>query len=66
MFCDPATVVQCTGATSGSFTIEGNNVSYTVTVNEDGLEVIVLTIVDPDGSITTIEIPIGIGQISGG
>ena len=38
----------------------------TVTVNEDGLEVIVLTIVDPDGTITTIEIPIGIGQISGG
>ena len=66
MFCDPATVVQCTGATSGAFTIEGNNVSYTVTTNADGLEVIVLTIVDPDGTITTIEIPIGIGQISGG
>ena len=66
MFCDPATVVECTGATSGSFSIEGNTVSYVVTTNADGLEVIVLTIVDPDGSITEIEIPIGIGQISGG
>ena len=66
MFCDPATVVECTGATSGSFSIEGNTVSYVVTTNADGLEVIVLTIVDPDGTITEIEIPIGIGQISGG
>ena len=66
MFCDPATVVECTGATSGSFTIEGNTVSYVVTTNADGLEVIVMTIVDPDGTITEIEIPIGIGQISGG
>ena len=66
MFCDPATVVECTGATSGSFSIEGNTVSYVVTTNADGLEVIVMTIVDPDGTITTIEIPIGIGQISGG
>ena len=66
MFCDPATVVECTGATTGSFSIEGNTVSYQVTTNADGLEVIVLTIVDPDGTITTIEIPIGIGQISGG
>ena len=66
MFCDPATVVECTGATEGSFSIEGNTVSYQVTTNADGLEVIVMTIVDPDGTITTIEIPIGIGQISGG
>ena len=66
MFCDPATVVECTGATEGSFTIEGNTVTYVVTTNADGLEVIVMTIVDPDGTITTIEIPIGIGQISGG
>ena len=66
MFCDPATVVECTGATSGSFSIEGNTVSYQVTTNADGLEVIIMTIVDPDGTITTIEIPIGIGQISGG
>jgi len=66
MFCDPATVVDCTGATEGSFSIEGNTVSYIVTTNADGLEVIKMTIVDPDGTITEIEIPIGIGQISGG
>ena len=66
MFCDPATVVECTGATEGSFSIEGNTVSYQVTTNADGLEVIIMTIVDPDGTVTTIEIPIGIGQISGG
>tara|TARA_Y100001972_G_C7611171_1_gene306379 strand:+ start:411 stop:893 length:483 start_codon:yes stop_codon:yes gene_type:complete len=66
MFCDPATVVQCTGATEGTFSIEGNTVTYVVTTNADGLEIIKLTIVDPDGTITEIEIPIGIGQISGG
>lgn len=66
MFCDPATVVECTGATEGSFSIEGNTVTYVVTTNADGLEVIVMTIVDPNGTITEIEIPIGIGQISGG
>jgi len=66
MFCDPATVVDCTGATEGSFSIEGNTVSYIVTTNADGLEVIKMTIVDPDGTITEIEIPIGIGQIAGG
>ena len=48
------------------FTIEGNTVTYVVTTNADGLEVIKMTIVDPDGTITEIEIPIGIGQISGG
>ena len=37
-----------------------------IITNADGLEVIQLTIVDPDGTITTIEIPIGIGQIAGG
>lgn len=66
MFCDPATVIECTGSTEGSFSIEGNTVTYVVTTNADGLEVIVMTIVDPDGTITTIEIPIGIGQIAGG
>jgi len=66
MFCDPATVVTCTGSTDGAFTIEGNNVSYQILTNADGLEVIRLTIVDPDGTITEIEIPIGIGNISGG
>ena len=66
MFCDPATVIECTGATEGSFSIEGNTVTYVVTTNADGLDVIVMTIVDPDGTITEIEIPIGIGQIAGG
>lgn len=65
MFCDPATVVECTGSDSGNFTIEGNNVSYQKVINEDGLEVIRLTITDPDGSVTEIEIPIGIGSIGG-
>ena len=58
MFCDPATVVECTGATEGSLSIEGNTVTYVVTTNADGLEVIVMTIVDPDGTITEIEIPL--------
>ena len=66
MFCDPATVVECTGLDSGDFTIEGNNVSYQIVLNDDGLEVMRLTIVDPDGSVTEIEIPIGIGSIGGG
>ena len=66
MFCDPATVISCTGSTSGAFDIEGNTVSYQIITNADGLEVIQLTIVDPDGTITTIEIPIGIGNIAGG
>ena len=66
MFCDPATVVECTGATEGSFSIEGNTVTYVVTTNADGLDVIVMTIVDSDGTITEIEIPLGLGQISGG
>jgi hypothetical protein len=66
MFCDPETVVEFTGSDSGDFTIEGNNVSYQIVLNDDGLEVMRLTIVDPDGSITEIEIPIGIGSIGGG
>jgi len=66
MFCDPATVISCTGSTSGAFDIEGNTVTYQVVTNADGLEVIQLTIVDPDVTITTIERPIGIGQIAGG
>ena len=65
MFCDPATVVTCTGSTSRAFDIEGNSVSYEI-VTVDGVQSIVLTIVDPDGSITTVTIPIGIGNISGG
>jgi len=66
MFCDPAVVVACTNSDSGSFEIEGNTVTYIKTTNADGLEVIKMTIVDPDGTITTIEIPIGIGSIGRG
>jgi len=66
MFCDPATVVECTGSDAGDFTIEGNNVSYQIVISDDGLEVMRLTIVSPDGTITQIEIPIGIGSIGGG
>ena len=66
MFCDPATVITCTNSDSGSFEIEGNTVTYIKTVNADGMEVITMTIVDPNGTITTIEIPIGIGSIGGG
>ena len=65
MFCDPATVVECTGSDNGQFTIEGNEVTYTKTTNADGLEIIRLTIVGSDGTITILEIPIGIGSISG-
>ena len=66
MFCDPAVVISCTNSDAGSFEIEGTTVTYLKTVNADGLAVIQLTIVDPDGTITTIEIPIGIGSIGGG
>ena len=66
MFCDPATVITCTNSDSGSFEIEGNTVTYIKTVNADGLEIIKMTITDPNGTITEIEIPIGIGNIGGG
>ena len=36
MFCDPATVISCTGSTSGEFDIEGNTVTYEVLTNADG------------------------------
>jgi len=53
------------GAEAGSFFGEGNTVSYLNTVGPDGEEVIVLTIVGEDGTITTIEIPIGVGNLGG-
>ena len=53
------------GAEAGSFFVEGNTVTYNKTIGEDGQEVIVLTIVAEDGSITTIEIPIGVGNLGG-
>ena len=66
MFCDPALVVACTNSDSGSFEIEGNTVTYIKTINADGLEIIKMTITDPNGTVTEIEIPIGIGNIGGG
>jgi len=53
------------GAESGSFFVEGNTVTYTKIVGADGQEVIILTIVGEDGTITTIEIPIGVGNLGG-
>lgn len=53
------------GAEAGSFFVEGNTVSYNKTIGADGEEVIVLTIVAEDGTITTIEIPIGVGNLGG-
>lgn len=53
------------GADYGVFTIEGNTVTYERTVGEDGLEIIRLTIVAEDGSSTTIDIPVGVGNLGG-
>jgi len=47
-----------------SFVLEGNTVTYEVLTNEDGSEYIKMTIVDENGSSTTIEIPIGTGNFS--
>ena len=50
----------------GSFTLEGNVVTYEVITNEDGTEFIRMTIVSSDGTETIIEIPIGTGSFGGG
>lgn len=49
------------GADYGVFSIEGNTVTYERITGEDGVEVIRLTIVDGEGSTTTIDIPVGVG-----
>ena len=53
------------GANYGTFTLEGNTITYERRniCTEDGLcdDWIVMTIVDSEGSTTTIEIPIGTG-----
>lgn len=49
------------GADYGVFTIEGNTVTYERLTGEDGVEIIRLTIVDGEGSTTTIDIPVGVG-----
>ena len=64
MFCNPGEDVTCTNSREGAFSIEDSNVSYIVRTI-DGIEYIVLTIVDADGTITEIEIPIGIGTLGG-
>ena len=46
----------------GSFVLEGSTVTYEVITNADGTEFIKMTIVDEDGTTTTIEIPIGSGN----
>jgi hypothetical protein len=46
----------------GSFVLEGSTVAYEVVTNDDLTQSIVLTIVDPQGSQTQIEIPIGTGN----
>jgi predicted component of viral defense system (DUF524 family) len=48
----------------GSFTLEGNVVTYEVITNADGSEVIKMSIVDSNGSETIIEIPVGTGNFS--
>ena len=48
------------GADYGVCTIEGNTVTYERIIGEDGLEIIRLTIVDAEGSTTTIDIPVGV------
>ena len=45
----------------GSFTLEGNVVTYEVITNADGSEFIRMTIVATDGTETVIEIPVGTG-----
>lgn len=54
------------GADYGVFTIEGNTVTYERIIGEDGIEIIRLMIVAEDGSTTTIDIPVGVGNITGG
>ena len=46
----------------GSFTLEGNVVTWEVITAEDGSEWIKMTIVDSDGTETIIEIPVGTGN----
>ena len=53
------------GADYGVFTIEGNTVTYERLIGEDGIEIIRMTIVATDGSITTIDIPVGVGNLGG-
>ena len=51
------------GADFGQFVIEGNTVTYERLIGDDGIAIIRLTIVSSDVSITTIDIPVGVGNI---
>jgi len=53
------------GADYGVFTIEGNTVTYERILGEDGIDIIRMTIVAQDGSTTTIDIPVGVGNLGG-
>ena len=62
-----------TGATFGSFVLEGNTISYQKTACDpsqwactQGDDVIVMTIIGEDGSETIIVIPIGVGTFESG
>lgn len=46
----------------GSFTIEGNTVTYEKMTLDDGVEVIRLTIVSEDGTTTVLDIPVATGS----
>ena len=46
----------------GSFALEGSIITWEVITNEDGTDVIKMTIVDTEGTTTVIEIPIGTGN----
>ena len=71
--CDLTLDPTCVQANFGSFALEGNTISYQkTTCNTEamtgcvlGEEVIVLTIVDEDGTETIITIPIGNGSFGG-
>ena len=71
--CDLTLDPTCVEASFGSFALEGNTISYQKTTCNTatmegcviGEEVIVLTIIDEDGSETIITIPIGSGQFGG-
>ena len=60
------------GSTFGSFMIDGNMITYEQTICNpasmactEGEDVIIMTIVDPNGSQTVIVIPIGTGTFAG-
>ena len=51
-----------TASNFGSFALEGSIITWEVITNEDGTDVIKMTIVDTEGTTTIIEIPVGTGN----